>query len=252
MLSDHYHCMRGLLASFTTFALIVGNFFFSGCDPTGGAVNAEDKEPHYLDGRRQVQQRDFEGAERSFHKALEVNPRSSLAHREIGLLFLSHKNDPAAAIYHLNRYLTLMPEAPDKPEIHGHIEALKGDLAKEVLGSPKNQPGQAIQQLRGELNRLAAENQALRHQLQASGIAPTTLSLTNQTANIPHITGAQGNRPPIQNNSSRRHLVKAGQNPIGIARDYNITLKQLYGANPGLNPAKLQIGQELIIPARGQ
>ena len=244
--------MRGLLTNFTALALIAGNFFSFGCKPKGGAVNAEDKEPHYLDGRRQIQQRDFEGAERSFQKALEANPRSSVAHREIGLLFLSHKKDPAAAIYHLQRYLTLMPEAPDKPEIHGHIEALKGDLAKEVLGSPKNQPGRAIQQLRTELNRLAAENQALRHQLQTHGIAPVPLSTNNQTVNLPTNTGNQGTLPLPQNTNSRRHIVKSGQTPTGIARTYNITLKQLYSANPGLDPAKLQIGQELIIPARGQ
>jgi LysM repeat protein len=244
--------MRGLLTNFTALALIAGHFFSFGCNPKGGAVNAEDKEPHYLDGRRQIQQRDFEGAERSFQKALEANPRSSVAHREIGLLFLSHKKDPAAAIYHLQRYLTLMPEAPDKPEIHGHIEALKGDLAKEVLGSPKNQPGRAIQQLRTELNRLAAENQALRHQLQTHGIAPVPLSTNNQTVNLPTNTGNQGTIPLAQNTNSRRHIVKSGQTPTGIARTYNITLKQLYSANPGLNPAKLQIGQELIIPARGQ
>ncbi len=241
--------MRGLLVSF---ALLAGSCFFFGCEPTGGTVNAEDKEPHFLDGRRQVQQRDFEGAERSFHKALEANPRSSLAHREIGLLFLSHKNDPAAAIYHLQRYLTLMPESPDKSEIHGHIEALKGDLAKEVLGSPKNQPGQIIQQLRAELNRLGAKNQALRHQLQTRGIPLPSLRETNQTANLPLNTGAQGNRPPTQNNNSRRHTVKSGQNPTSIARTYKISLQQLYKANPGLNPAKLQIGQELIIPTQGQ
>lgn len=241
--------MRGLLVSF---ALLAGIFFFFGCEPTGGTANAENKEPHYLDGRRQMQQRDFEGAERSFHKALEANPRSSLAHREIGLLFLSHKNDPAASIYHLQRYLTLMAEAPDKPEIRGHIEALKGDLAKEVLGSPKNQPDRAIQQLRTELNRLAAENQALRHQLQTQGIAPIALSTNNQIVNLPPNTGNQNPTPLSQNNNSRRHMVKPGQNPTSIARIYSITLQQLYRANPGLNPAKLQIGQELIIPARGQ
>jgi len=241
--------MRGLLVCF---ALLTGSLFFFGCEPTGGTVNTEDKEPHFLDGRRQVQQRDFEGAERSFHKALETNPRSSLAHREIGLLFLSHKNDPAAAIYHLQRYQTLMPEAPDKSEIHGHIEALKGDLAKEVLGSPKNQPGQVIQQLRTELNRLGAENQALRHQLQARGIPLPSLHQTNQTTSIDLTVGGQGTRSPDQRNNSRQHTVKSGQNPTSIARTYNITLQQLYGANPGLNPAKLQIGQELIIPAREQ
>jgi len=241
--------MRGLLVCF---ALLAGNLFFFGCEPSGGTVNAEDKEPHFLDGRRQVQQRNFEGAERSFRKALETNPRSSLAHREIGLLFLSHKNDPATAIYHLQRYLILMPEAPDKSEIHGHIEALKGDLAKEVLGSPKNQPSQVIQQLRTELNRLGAENQTLRHQLQTRGIPLPSLRQTNQTASLGPATGIQSTRSPDQRNNSRQHTVKAGQNPTSIARTYNITLQQLYGANPGLNPAKLQIGQELIIPAREQ
>jgi len=241
--------MRGLLVSFP---LLAGSFFFIGCEPTGGTVNAEDKEPHFLDGRRQVQQRDFAGAERSFHKALEANPRSSLAHREIGLLFLSHKNDPAAAIYHLQRYLALMPDSPDKSEILGHIEALKGDLAKEVLGSPKNQPSPVIQQLRAKLNRLGAENQALRHQFQTRGIPLPPLHETNQTANLPLNPAAQGSRQPAQNDSSRRHAVKAGQNPTSIARIYRITVDQLNRANPGLNAAKLQIGQELIIPAREQ
>ena len=107
-----------------------------GCEPTGGAVNAEDKEPHFLEGRRQMQQRDFEGAERSFHKALEANPRSSLAHYEIGLLYLTRKSAPAAAIYHLQRYLSLQPTAPNGKDVQNHIEALKGDLARDILGSP--------------------------------------------------------------------------------------------------------------------
>lgn len=119
-----------------------------------------------------MQQRDFEGAERSFHKALEANPRSSLAHLEIGLLYLSHKNDPAAAIYHLKRYLKLKPDAPNGTEVSGQIEALKGDLAKDILGTPQHAPNSSIQQLRLQLNQLAAENQALRHQLQSRGLLP--------------------------------------------------------------------------------
>ena len=100
--------MRGFLAILIAIIALV----WVGCEPTGGAVNAEDKEPHFLEGRRQMQQRDFEGAERSFHKALEANPRSSLAHYEIGLLYFTRKSDPAAAIYHLQRYLSLKPNAP--------------------------------------------------------------------------------------------------------------------------------------------
>ena len=118
--------MRGFLAILIAIIALV----WVGCEPTGGAVNAEDKEPHFLEGRRQMQQRDFEGAERSFHKALEANPRSALAHYEIGLLYLTRKSDPAAAIYHLQRYLSLKPNAPKGKVVQGQIEALKGDLAR--------------------------------------------------------------------------------------------------------------------------
>ena len=67
---DSVELMRGFLAILIAIIALV----WVGCEPTGGAVNAEDKEPHFLEGRRQMQQRDFEGAERSFHKALEANP----------------------------------------------------------------------------------------------------------------------------------------------------------------------------------
>tara|TARA_B100000959_G_C14900693_1_gene590782 strand:+ start:481 stop:1215 length:735 start_codon:yes stop_codon:yes gene_type:complete len=244
--------MRSLLYSPVASVILIGTLAFLGCRPTGATASAEDKEPHYLDGRRQLQHRDFEGAERSFHKALEANPRSSLSHMEIGLLYLSHKNDPAAAIYHLQRYLTLKQEAPNKTEITGHIEALKGDLAKEVLGSPKNQPGPIIEQLRAKLNQLAAENLALRHQLRSRGITPNPQPASTQGVSLPANNNTQPAATPPQTGPSRRHKVKSGQNPTSIARIHNVSLPQLLKANPGLNPDKLQIGQELIIPARTQ
>tara|TARA_Y100000589_G_scaffold6432_1_gene5539 strand:+ start:1620 stop:2330 length:711 start_codon:yes stop_codon:yes gene_type:complete len=218
-----------------------------GCEPTGGAVNAEDKEPHFLEGRRQMQQLDFEGAERSFHKALEANPRSSLAHFEIGLLYFTRKSDPAAAIYHLQRYLSLDPDAPKGKIVQNHIEALKGDLARDILGSPQHAPDTAIQQLRSQLNQMAAENQALRHQLRSRGINPNPRPATNSTVQLPQPGGNPTQTPPV---ASRKHKVQSGENPTAIARRYGIKLQKLYAANPGLNPSKLQIGQELIIPTR--
>ena len=237
--------MRGFLAILIAIIALV----WVGCEPTGGAVNAEDKEPHFLEGRRQMQQRDFEGAERSFHKALEANPRSALAHYEIGLLYLTRKSDPAAAIYHLQRYLSLKPNAPKGKVVQGQIEALKGDLARDILGSPQHAPDSAIQQLRTQLNQMAAENQALRHQLQSRGITPNPRTATNSTVQLPRPDSTTPSRPPT---SRRKHEVQSGENPTAIARRYGIKLQELYAANPGLNPSKLQIGQELIIPARGQ
>ena len=240
--------MRGTLCNPVAALVLAGMVFILGCEPSGAAASAEDKEPHYLDGRRQLQHSDFEGAERSFHKAPEANPRSSLAHMEIGILYLSRKKDPAAAIYHLQRYLALKQEAPNKNEINGHIEALKGDLAKEVLGSPKNQPGPVIEELRAELNRLASENLALRHQLRASGVTPSPQAANNQVGSLQPGTNTQ----PTRANTSKRHKIKSGETLTSISRLHGIQIDKLKQANPGINPAKLQIGQELIIPARQQ
>jgi LysM repeat protein len=48
----------------------------------------------------------------------------------------------------------------------------------------------------------------------------------------------------------RMHKVKRGDNPTNIARQYGITVTRLLDANPGLKPARMQIGDELKIPPR--
>jgi len=212
----------------------------------------EDKEPHYLAGRRQVQQRDWEGAERSFHKSLEANPGSALTHYELGVIYLSHRPNPAAAVYHLDRYLTLKPRAANKSEVLGHIAAAKRDLAADIHGTPLA-PSQSILKLRAELNRVAAEAQALRHQLQSRGITPnpTFARATNAPVAInpsPPIQGP-GSLPGPTQRAAGTHKVKRGENPSSIARRHRVSLQKLLAANPGLRPAKLQIGQVLKIPS---
>ena len=223
-----------------------------GCSGGDSESTAEDREPHLLAGRRLVTQQDFEGAERSFYKALEANPRSSVAHYELGVLFLSRKNDPAAAIFHLQRYLTLKPDAENKKDVLGQIEGLKSDLAGEILGNPQSQPNQSIQALRRHLNQLAAENAALKHQLLSKGITPNPVPATNSTATLPPRPQPGGTvipNPPRPTNL-RKHTVKRGDNPTSIARQYGIPVSRLLSANPGLQPAKMQIGDELNIPPR--
>jgi LysM repeat protein len=48
----------------------------------------------------------------------------------------------------------------------------------------------------------------------------------------------------------RTHKVKRGDNPTSIARQYGVTVPKLLAANPGLKPARMQIGDELKIPPR--
>ena len=225
-----------------------------GCKPATDS-SQEDKEPNYLAGRRQVQQRDWAGAERSFHKSLEANPGSSLAHYELGVIYLSHQANPAAAIYHLDRYLTLNPRVANRDEVMGHIAAAKRDLAADIHGTP-DAPSQSILRLRAELNRLAAETQALRHQLQSRGITPNPQfgqATTNAPAivdNLPPPKKGSAPAPPRPPVASRTHKVKNGENPSNIARRYRLPLSRLLAANPGLRPDKLQIGQVLKIPTQ--
>jgi LysM repeat protein len=44
--------------------------------------------------------------------------------------------------------------------------------------------------------------------------------------------------------------VKGGETPTSIARQYGTSVAKLLAANPGLKPARMQIGEELKIPPR--
>ena len=47
-----------------------------------------------------------------------------------------------------------------------------------------------------------------------------------------------------------KYTVKKGDNPGKIARELGISTKALMDANPGLDPKRLQIGQQLNVPER--
>ena len=240
--------MKLRLPHFFCLCLLADGLIFNGCTPAPNN-SQEDKEPHYLTGRRLIQQRDWDGAERAFVKSLESNPRSSLAHHELGIMYLSHKADPAAAIFHLSRYLTLNPQAVNKNQVQSHIGIAKRDLAADIHGTPDS-PNQSILNLRNKVNQLAAENQALRHQMKFLGITPSPQF--EQATNSPVVITPSSNTvesPAPSLNPLRKHKVKNGENPSSIARKYGVTLSKFLAANPGLNPAKLQIGQELKIPS---
>ena len=244
--------MKLRLPHFFCLCLLAHGFAFNGCTPAPNN-SQEGKEPYYLTGRRLIQQRDWDGAERAFFKSLESNPRSSLAHHELGIMYLSHKADPAGAIFHLKRYLTLNPQAANKNEVQGHIDAAKRDLAADIHGTP-DAPSQSILNLRNKLNQLAAENQALRHQMKSRGITPSPQFAQN--TNAPTLSApalrTTGNPSPTSSPppALRRHKVKSGESPSSIAREYSVPLSKFLAANPGLKPTKLRIGQELNIPSR--
>lgn len=227
------------------FLLAAFGFFVAGCAPTGSGTMDEEKEPYYLHGRELMKQRDFGGALRAFQKGLEVNPRSSLAHLEMGLLYEQHQKNPAAAIYHFTRFLEIKPDSPRADTVRDHLTGCKIELAKEITNTAGFQPGQAEKELRREVERLLAENQQLRLMLQNGGAGS---GLITPPTNPPAIVSKGGKTPPTS--AERTHKIQAGETPTSIAKKYGVKIESLIAANPGLDPARLKINQTLNIPPK--
>ncbi len=229
-----------------------------GCAPSGPGAADETKEPQFLIGRGRVRARDYPGAIEAFEQALETNPRSAAAHFELGILYAEQAADPAAAIYHYQKFLQLRPHADNLQTVQGQIVRLKEQLAKAVLPLP---PSLDLQR---QLERMAAENRQLRDELdrlrlasavklpggltEARAVEPATGGNTIATRARTGGTASIPTQSAQVRASTRTHRVQAGETPTAIARRYHIKLDALYSVNPGLNPRKLRVGQSLVIP----
>lgn len=241
-----------------------------GCLPSSSDPMEEVQESHFVTGKARLNSLDFQGAIESFEKALEVNPRSSSAHFKLGCLFDENVKDPAAAIYHYEKYLKLRPNADNAALVRGRIDSLKQDLARAVMPLP------VTSTLQREFEQLAEENKRLREdvakwQAYATGRTRATTNLDgpilrmkrpdqpggtstptpgSRTPGLGETPGSGGAGPPPSPPAARTrtHTVKAGENPSAIAKQYGLKLDALMAANPRLDPKRLKVGQTLNIP----
>jgi len=240
--------------------------FVSGCSPSLSSQTDEEKEGHYLAGKGRVAALDFKGAIESFQRALEVNPRSALAHFELGILYDGKEPNPAAAIYHYEHYLALRPSVWNAEVVRQRITACKQELAREVSLGPITEKQQR------ELERLAEENKRLGDEVRrlndellkwrtSSTNRPSTQQLAGNSTRTPSSasgsTGASNvtaGSSPLRTGSNvastKTHTVKPGDTPAAIARQYGVRLESLMAANPGLDPRRMRAGQSLNIPSR--
>jgi tetratricopeptide (TPR) repeat protein len=237
--------------------LLVAGLALGGCLPS--APSDEEKEPYFMAGRSRVNTMDFKGAIDSFEKAVELNPKSAAAHFELGCLYDQRESDPAAAIYHYERYLKLRPNSEKQETLRTRILACKQQLAQTVSLGPETEKQQR------ELDRLLEETKRLRGDLEKwRAYALWLQTLTNQSGTgspatrvVPPVTaGASPSNPGASNGplvtpavSSRTHVVRTGETPTVIARKYGLKVDALMTANPGLDPRRLRVGQALTIPA---
>lgn len=229
------------------------------CTPTAPGTLDEEKEPQFLIGRSRVNAMNFRGAIEAFEQALEMNPHSGAAHFELGWLYAEKEADPAAAIYHYQKYLKLRPNANDAETIRQHIFRLKQELAKGVLPVPATPELQRqLEQLVEEKRRLQEEVDSLRRALAQAQASASSVradaSVERASAVSSRPTTVQSTVRPASATTStattRTYRVQPGDTLASIARRNNIGLEALTAANPGLDPRRLQVGAMLRIPAR--
>src|ERR1017187_3245256 len=143
---------------FRTAILLLAGLMWSGCLPS--SPGDEEKEPYFQAGKSRVNTRDFKGAIESFEKAVEVNPKSAAAHFELGWLYDQKDPNPAAAIYHYERFLKLSPNSGKDELVKTHILACKQQLSQTVSLGP------VTASLQRELEKLLVENKGLHDQVE--------------------------------------------------------------------------------------
>jgi LysM repeat protein len=238
----------------------------NGCLPPGQSQMDDEKEPHFIEGKRAVNSMDYNGAIDEFEKAVEANPRNASAHFELGWLYEEKEPDPAAAIYHYEQFLKLRPTADTAEAVKQRIMNCKQDLAKAVLPLPSS-PGvqhdleQLIEenkQLRAELDQWRAYYRAQQTNHPAQAVAAPSPAPEAQLAQTPQTQPVRSNPPPSnpgnlshvspRSTATRTHAIQPGETLAAISRRYNVKLEALAAANPGINAKKLRVGQTVNIP----
>lgn len=250
-----------------------------GCIPTRDNAQEEQQDPNFLRGQELRQRLDHAGAAVAFERALEASPRSASAHFELGLLYEQPLNDPAAAIYHFERFLRLRPTSDRAEIVRQRVTNCKIELAKVFLIAPNAPSAQReMDKLKTEIERLGLVNNQLRRQVEIMGSqaaarstattsapvaviaaqtpppakaatpapAPARPSVTpvSLTATVPAPKATKAAAP-----TTRTHTVKQGDIPASIAKQHGLKLEALLAANPDLDPKRMKIGQVVKLPA---
>ena len=239
-----------MFAWLSRFALVLACLGLCGCFPPPQTKLDENKNPYLLEGKARVAARDYKGAIDAFEKALEVHPRSALAHFELGMLYEQHSDqtekDYINAMYHYQEVLRLRPAGVyphDNAKVR--IASCKQELVKAESLAP------VYYAMERELQRLKQENQDLRAQLevfQSQGtrvapapVVPQRVAFAGSPSPAPELRAA----PP----AFKQHVVKPKETVASIARAHQVSQQSIIEANPGLQPKRLQLGQTIKIPA---
>ena len=261
----------------------------AGCDRLTKGEDDERHEANFLNAiNLQTQGRDDE-ALKAFNRALEANPQSASAHREIGQLCLDKKRDYALAVFHLRRHQQIKASRSSKTTkdpgdyaVEQQIKQAQILLAAEFTDQIGQQQNQSkIDELKRRNAELETTVTRLNQQIALRGAPvvvanpappPPSPQVQTQAAAVPvkdlapgpvaaaapaavvrptdTKTGSPAPKPASRASAARTHVVKAGEVPAAIARRYGISVQELMAVNKGIDPRRMRAGQTLNLPEK--
>lgn len=249
-------------------------FAGAGCDQLRPGDTDERREANFQAAYNLGLQGLADDAIKAFYRALEANPHNATAHRELGQIYYERKHDFIMAIYHLRRCQQIKTARNDRDandySVEETIKQSKLQLAIEFNGQIGRQQAQSqvddLKRRNGELEATIARlSQQLGRYAQANpgGPAPTSpnqgVAPSKAPNEVQRTETANPNRPGITkpepiaakpSASPRTHVVKSGETPAVIARQYGLTTTQLMAANKGVDARRLRPGQSLSLPEK--
>src|SRR5216117_423387 len=214
--------------------LLVG---LTACDRMGGSRHAQ----LIQDGDAKSAQGDFARAINLYEAALDDSEsiRNAEVHYKLALLYDDKLNDPVSALHHFRRCLALSPNGP-------HANDVKNSIKRDEVAVLTTLSGDSVV-TRSEAARLRNENLDLRKQLEArSGTWRSALDKSQASA-------ARSKKNASKKGGSRTYVVQSGDTLASISRKFyksSARWEKILDANKEdiPNPAKLKVGQTLIIP----
>ncbi|MDQ8205300.1 LysM domain-containing protein [Pelagicoccus sp. SDUM812003] len=115
-----------------------------------------------------------------------------------------------------------------------------------------NEVGSDITKVRSDVRKVAIEAGTAKkmvEELEKSGVRVASAPAPSRASSSSSEPAQTSKSPDASPGKSGVYTIKSGDTLGKIAAAYKITLTQLQSANPGVDPRRLRIGQQIVIPA---
>ncbi len=142
--------------------------------------------------------------------------------------------------------------------VHKDQDAMRREIVDDLTRRLGEISSQMQQNQSQSLAQIQARAEAALQQAEAAAKAAREQAAYTQRnasrAPAPRASGGGSSKPsaPAYTGPYYEHVVESGQTLSFIAKGFDTTVQKILGANPGLKPNALRVGQKLIIPAEDQ